>query len=348
MFFHFLLLLTHAELDEQWILPRIDINPLIQKDTNALKFHESMSQVQQAAAEVGFFSIINHGVSQQLINEIHNAAIRFFEEPQGTKMRFSPQEWNPRSRTRFRGYWPKDVFGKECLELSNPSWTTPQTNLACHETNDLELLVNVFGSEWLSTVDRWYNTMLGLGQILLNAMTNSTSVPLEADTSISALRFNHYPERDLNEEPRHFGRDGEPLALEEHVDNVILTILSQDDVEGLQLLGMDNVWHSVPCEPGTLIINTGLALSVITGGRYNATNHRVKWNKSRRISVPFFVEPSAHFPLVPLSLTSEEKADADGYWRWILRELSTKGEYGNRAGVFLAEMDEPNTQHLEL
>jgi len=92
--------------------------------------------------------------------------------------------------------------------------------------------------------------MLGLGQILLNAMTNSTAIPLEKDTSISALRFNHYPQRDLDETPRHYGRDGQPLALEEHVDNTVLTILSQDDVGGLQLLGMDNVWHSVPCEDG--------------------------------------------------------------------------------------------------
>jgi len=340
--------LTNAALNEHWSLPRIDVKPLVEKDSNSLQVLETISQLQKAAAEVGFFSIVNHGISQQLIDAIHDAAIRFFEKPQATKMRFAPQEWNPRSRTRLRGYWPREVFGKEGIELSNPSWTTPQTNMPCHETNDLELITTIFGSEWLSTADRYYNTMLGLAQTLIDAMTNSSFVPIEADSSISALRFNHYPERGLDENPRHFGRDGEPLALEEHIDNVILTILSQDDVGGLQLLGMDNVWHSIPCEEGTLVINTGLALSVITNGRYNATNHRVKWNRSRRITVPFFVEPSANFPLVPLSMTSEEKAGADGYWRWILREISTKGEFGKRARTFLAEMDGHNTEHLEL
>jgi len=148
--------------------------------------------------------------------------------------------------------------------------------MACHEPINFELYENHFGKEWLKTVDRYYGSMLGLAQILLNAITNSTAVRIDSATSISSLRFNHYPHREPDEEPRHFGRDGKPLSLEEHVDSVLITILSQDNIGGLELLGMDNVWHPIPHESGTLVINTGTALSVITEGRYNATNHRVK------------------------------------------------------------------------
>jgi len=187
--------------------------------------------------------------------------------------------------------------------------------MAYDEPINFQLYENEFGTEWLAIVERWYGSMLGLSQILLNAMTNSSSVSIDPDTSISSLRFNHYPRRDKEEQPRHFGRDGEPLSLEEHIDNVLITILTQDDVGGLQLLGMDDVWHPVPCERGTFIVNTGNALSIITDGRYNATNHRVKWNLSRRITIPFFLEPSADFPLISLSSAPEEKVGAKGYWR---------------------------------
>ena len=243
MYFHVILCLalTNADPGKQWSLPRIDILPLIQKDTDPEKLEVTISQLQRAAAEVGFFSIVNHGVSGQLIEDIHDAAIHFFDKPGATKMRFALQEYNPESPTRYRGFWPREVFGKECLAFSNPSWRTPKSNMACHETNHRELFDSVFGTEWMMTVENYFNTMLGLGKILFDAMTNSTSVALDRDSSISTLRFNHYPERYADEKPVHFGRDGKALALEEHVDNILLTILSQDDVGGLELLGMDNV-----------------------------------------------------------------------------------------------------------
>jgi len=333
--------------DDQWTLPRIDIQSLFQSDWSTEEAEETISQIQKAAADVGFFSIVNHGVSEELIQGIQNVANRFFDEPRSTKMKFALQEYNSESQTRYRGFWPREVFGKECLAFGNPSWKTSKTNLPCYETMNIDLLRSNFGQEWVKTLQQYWNSMLRLGKMLVHAITNSTTIPFDPDTSISTIRFNHYPKRGMEEEPQHFGRDGLPLSLEEHVDNSLITILNQDNVGGLQLLGIDNVWHSIPCEPGTLVINTGYSLSVITDGRYNATNHRVKWIRSKRITIPFFVEPDAYFPLISLDSSPEEKAEADGYWRWLLTQISTKGEFENRGSTFLAEMDSEN-KHVEL
>jgi len=42
-------------------------------------------------------------------------------------------------------------------------------------------------------------------------------------------------------------------------------------------------------------VNTGLALQYLSKGKFKATNHRVLWNKTKRISIPFFFEPSYDF-----------------------------------------------------
>ena len=53
----------------------------------------------------------------------------------------------------------------------------------------------------------------------------------------------------------------------------------------------------MPFNRKALVVNTGLALEFLTNGKYKATNHRVLWNKSKRLSIPFFFEPSFDFKM---------------------------------------------------
>ena len=46
-------------------------------------------------------------------------------------------------------------------------------------------------------------------------------------------------------------------------------------------------------------MNTGLALEYLSKGKFKATNHRVLWNRKKRMSVPFFFEPSYDFRMHP-------------------------------------------------
>ena len=53
----------------------------------------------------------------------------------------------------------------------------------------------------------------------------------------------------------------------------------------------------MPFNNKALIVNTGLALEYLSKGKFKATNHRVLWNKSTRLSIPFFFEPSFDFKM---------------------------------------------------
>jgi isopenicillin N synthase-like dioxygenase len=85
----------------------------------------------------------------------------------------------------------------------------------------------------------------------------------------------------------------------------VFTVLYQDKKGGLQVQNRKNKkWFDVPFNKKALIVNTGLALEYLSEGKFKATNHRVLWNKTKRMSVPFFFEPSYDFRMSPSFLNS--------------------------------------------
>ena len=56
-------------------------------------------------------------------------------------------------------------------------------------------------------------------------------------------------------------------------------------------------WCDVPFNKNALVVNTGRALEFLSEGKFKATNHRVLWNKKKRMSIPFFFEPSYDFKM---------------------------------------------------
>jgi len=116
--------------------------------------------------------------------------------------------------------------------------------------------------------------------------------------TLSTLRFNYYPNQTKPVEISK--QDGVALGCETHVDSGVFTVLYQDKKGGLQVQNRKNKkWFDVPFNKKALIINTGLALEYLSEGKFKATNHRVLWNKTKRMSVPFFFEPSYDFRMSP-------------------------------------------------
>lgn len=87
-----------------------------------------------------------------------------------------------------------------------------------------------------------------------------------------------------------------------HSDVSTLTILLQDEIGGLYVRDMDTMkWIYVPPISGSLVINVGDALQIISNGKYKSVEHRVRANGSNnRISVPIFVNPKPSDVIGPL------------------------------------------------
>lgn len=92
------------------------------------------------------------------------------------------------------------------------------------------------------------------------------------------------------------------VGVGRHSDVSTLTILLQDEIGGLYVRGTDgDNWIHVPPINGSLVINVGDALQIMSNGRYKSIEHRVIANGSKsRISVPIFVNPRPSDMIGPL------------------------------------------------
>ena len=125
-------------------------------------------------------------------------------------------------------------------------------------------------------------------------------------------------------------QDGVALGCETHVDSGIFTILYQDKKGGLQVQNRKNKkWYNVPFNKNALVVNTGLALEYLSKGKFKATNHRVLWNKTKRMSVPFFFEPSYDFKMNQSFLNRSRKTKLKSviYEKFLNKSLKKFVEY---------------------
>jgi isopenicillin N synthase-like dioxygenase len=164
-------------------------------------------------------------------------------------------------------------------------------------------LTKSFNKSSIESLSNYYDNIFSLSEILFKgiiklykkdeAISNKAFSRLK---TLSTLRFNYYPNQSKPVEISK--QDGVALGCETHVDSGVFTILYQDKKGGLQVQNRNNKkWYNVPFNKNALIVNTGRALEFLSGSKFKATNHRVLWNKSKRLSVPFFFEPSYDFKM---------------------------------------------------
>ena len=85
-----------------------------------------------------------------------------------------------------------------------------------------------------------------------------------------------------------------------------LTLLLQDSHAGLEAQANDGRWHRVDPLAGSLVVNTGELLQLITHNYFIATPHRViNKSGSERFSSAFFYSPDLMTRLDPLPLAPE-------------------------------------------
>lgn len=92
------------------------------------------------------------------------------------------------------------------------------------------------------------------------------------------------------------------VGVGRHSDVSSLTILLQDQTGGLHVRSLTTgKWVHVPPISGSLVINIGDAMQIMSNGRYKSVEHRVLANSNNnRISVPIFVNPKPDSVIGPL------------------------------------------------
>ena len=283
-------------------IPTINISKFKLKNKNSNN-KKILNQIQRACIEVGFFQIVGHGIEKNLIHKITRTAHKFFNSKEDNKYKLAPKKWNKSNNNVYRGYFPSDVNGKEGLDIGDPLISNLFVKKNKRKKIEKLNLSKSLNRNSIAVINKYYGKIFDLSEMLFKIIISVSKknpelskVAFQRVKTLSTLRFNFYPKQ---EKPVEVSKqDGVALGCETHVDSGIFTVLYQDKKGGLQVQNRRTKrWYDVPFNKNALVVNTGLALEYLTNGKYKATNHRVLWNKSKRLSIPFFFEPSFDFKM---------------------------------------------------
>ena len=283
------------------LIPIIDISSIINQNFNSNKSIETINKIKKACINIGFFQITGHGISQKNIKNICNVGKKFFNSSEKNKRKLSPKKWNFRNKNVYRGYFPNDVNGKEGLDIGDLKITKRYASSVKNQYIEYLNLNKSMDKNSIKILSSYFDKIFFLGETLFKGIIklynkdikNSKKVFSRLKT-LSTLRFNYYPNQTKPVEISK--QDRVALGCETHVDSGVFTILYQDKKGGLQVQNRKTKkWHNVSFNKKALVVNTGRALEFLSKGKFKATNHRVIWNKTKRMSIPFFFEPSYDF-----------------------------------------------------
>ena len=294
------------------LIPTINISSLLKSNFNSLSAKNTIKKIEKACIDVGFFQVVEHGINIKEINNICKIGNKFFNSSEKNKNKLAPKKWNKKNKNIYRGYFPNSVNGKEGLDLGDLKIKPHNSKKYKSPYIEYLNLNKSLNKSSIKSLSNYFDNIFSLSEILFKSIIklykkdeNISNQAFSRIKTLSTLRFNYYPNQTKPVEISK--QDGVALGCETHVDSGVFTVLYQDKKGGLQVQNRKNKkWYNVPFNKNALIVNTGLALEYLSKGKFKATNHRVLWNKTKRMSVPFFFEPSYDFKMHPSFLNGSK------------------------------------------
>ncbi len=268
---------------------------------------EIAAEFRAAYGTTGFGYIEDHGIDPALVEAVYDASQRFHALPLENKMAITVDRSH-------RGYIPINTstdVNSTLADVTKPNQSASFMMMREDEKADPDVYLSG-PNRWpdlpgfRETLQAYTNEMSNLGRRLMRIALQAADV---ADTStLDAfdeptiwLRLLHYP-------PQPDASPDDLFGSAPHTDFGCLTLLSQDNVGGLQVKTPAGNWVDVPTRPGAFVVNVGDMLHRMSNGRLLSTPHRVINRSGReRYSVPFFFDPHVNTMIEPLPGTGEPR-----------------------------------------
>ncbi len=249
--------------------------------------------IDEACERAGFLTVVGHGVADAVVADAWNQARAFFDLPLADRMQVAmPRPGYPYGYSPMAGETLTRSLGQTAAPDLKESFAIGPVDRPTHTITDPAESFAWSQNQWPAALptlqpawERYFRTLSELAARLLRLMATGLGLPpTHFDSMInrhtSAMRALNYPEMD---------HDAGRLGASAHTDYGTLTILLADPVVGgLQVEGIDGVWHNVEAVPGSFVVNLGDAMARWTNDRWRSTMHRVQVPTARRQSIAFF------------------------------------------------------------
>ena len=284
-------------------VPVIDLTPSF---TRGNAGRQAVAEaIRKACEEIGFFTIVGHGVPETTIEDLKSAARAFFALPRDEKQKIpTPVERNS------RGY---SHVGSRALAFSTGKTTPPDLqesfamgpiDAAPADLHDSDLERYFFmpnkwpaePSNFAAAFQTYYRAMEQLALHVVQLFARALGLDDhyfddKLNHHTSTMRTIYYPPQ--AEPPQ----DGQ-MRAGEHTDYGTLTILTGDDVPGgLQVKLRNGGWVDVHPAPNAFVCNIGDLMMRWTNDKWISNPHRVanpppNYAHIGRLSIPFFHNPN--------------------------------------------------------
>lgn len=270
-------------------LPVIDFSAYTHGES--LDARKRVAQALHAACiDTGFFYLVNHGISQAEIELAHDWGRVFFALPREVK---AACNYTPVGGKNPSANPDKEADQKETYSLPRPLlpgeledhklrtvgrglWPDPALMPGFREFTEAHLVKRIRVAQRLC---RALALSLALPEDYLDAPHRFPS---------GSMTYNYYPSLD----PATVGQT--QWGISPHTDYGSFSLLSQDELGGLEVRDASGVWIDVPPIAGAFVVNIADLFARWTNGTYVSSLHRASnFNTSgkARISLPLFFNP---------------------------------------------------------
>ena len=270
------------------IIPEISLISLQNQSESDLKI------LKEALNTHGFFTIVDHDIEDELLDDSYCRAEEFFNLPEEIKMKYARPDIGGA-----RGYTPfgkETALGENVADLKEFWHLGPEVDSSFDSRIRGNISVNEL-SNFNSHFNSLFNSLNDLGikvlesiALVLDLQKNFFEEKVIKGNSI--LRLLHYPPVETDENI---------LRARAHADINLITLLVGAEEGGLEVQNKDGQWIPIKPNSKSIVCNIGDMMQLITDGNLKSTPHQVveySANDSKsRYSMPFFLHPSPNVVL---------------------------------------------------
>jgi isopenicillin N synthase-like dioxygenase len=268
-------------------LPVIDIGGLYTNDPAAKQ--AAAAELGAACDDIGFFYVVNHNVSIQTSDKAVAMVDRFFALPEAERLKVKADKNN----RGYRDIWDSvhsngKLNARDSFDLGFPLTEDDPEVVAGTPLYAPNQYPDIPG--FREAIEAYYWETFRLGMKILEGFALYLGKPEDFFTRnfskpVADMVVNHY----LGAAGLHVSDQ----ASGPHTDHGIVTILWQDGLGGLEVMGKDGAWFPAPPIRGSYVINIGELMKRWTNSRFKATVHRVVHLQDKpRYSMPLFCNPN--------------------------------------------------------